>query len=298
MDISNIDELLTGTATEASEVPHEEDNDSIDDNESNDYGIEESIHDEQEESLDDEEENSPESEESHDEYGNKTENLSKSMQKRLERQANKYNSEIAALKAQLAESGASKQIQNAADNFEYDSENPDDWQSQLRQFIKQTLVIEEKEKERQQQEAVSRQKQAEQEREVQEFRGKFQQGMERFEDFVEVVDGQPLDSAMTAALQGIKDPAAFVYAAAKRMPQELERISKMKSPHDRYAEMIRLEQKMRTNKPMTKTPRPLGRTKEDATIPVQQKKREETIEDLIAKSDAKKLKIINARKGR
>jgi hypothetical protein len=101
---------------------------------------------------------------------------------------------------------------------------------------------------------------------------------------------------MTLALRGMNDPAAFIYAASKREPQEIERISKLRDPYARMVEMGKLEERMRRNKPITKAPKPLGRTQEDLGIPQSKKSKEPTIEDLIAKADAKKLANIRPKR--
>ncbi len=119
--------------------------------------------------------------------------------------------------------------------------------------------------------------------------------MDRFTDFREVVGSQPIDDAMTLALRGMGDPSAFIYAASKRHPQEIERIAKLPDPYARMVEMGKLEERMRRNKPSTKAPRPLGRTKEDATTKVTPKQKDTTGDDLLAKADAKRLSTVKTR---
>lgn len=306
MPTSSIDDLLMGgQSTEVSEEPIQEENtgtkevDDTTDSEGNfDYATGEEESESHENSFDDEESDSEDETQSHeDEYGNKKELMSKNMQKRLKKidedhkaQINTYQSEIAALKAQLAQQGASKEMQQAVQDFEYDPNDEAGWKDQLANFVRQTIAHDEKVK-------IEKQRQEEEQQEFQEFRGRFEKGMNRFDDFLEVVGEHPIDSAMTAALRSIQDPAAFLYAVAKRSPQELERISKLKSPHQRHAEIIRLEERMRKTKTPTKAPRPLGRAQDDASIPESKNKKEETIEDLIAKSDAKKLAQMRSRQG-
>jgi hypothetical protein len=94
---------------------------------------------------------------------------------------------------------------------------------------------------------------------------------------------------MTLATRAMADPAAFLYAAAKRAPQDLERISKIRDPYAQMTEMGKLEERMRRNKPATQAPRPLGRTIDNAPENAPKKKSEPTIEDLIARADAKKI---------
>ncbi len=132
----------------------------------------------------------------------------------------------------------------------------------------------------------------------QEFAQKFTKGMERFGDFREIVGAQPIDDAMTLSLRAMNDPTAFIYAASKRHPKELERISKLPDPYARMVEMGRLEERMRKNKPTTKTPRPLGRTKEDVVMKPVVKEKDTSGDDLLAKADAKRLSQTRARHAR
>ena len=135
-------------------------------------------------------------------------------------------------------------------------------------------------------------KQLHQEQQLQyEFESKFKAGIEKFHDFAEVVSSLPFEitNPMTLATRAMADPAAFLYAAARRQPEELERISKIRDPYAQMTEMGKLEERMRRNKPTTTAPRPLGRTTEDSSLPAEKKKSEPTIEELIARSDAKKM---------
>jgi hypothetical protein len=229
-----------------------------------------------------------------DEYGNEKEPENEVIRDRLKKQAEsmnrKHQAEIDSLRAQLAERGASQQIQQAAGDFEYNPDAAGDWQQQLASFVKQTVNS----MGREQDEARNRQ----QEHEVQqEFESKLITGMANFSDFQDVIRALPCEitNPMTLATRAMSDPAAFLYAAAKRNPQELERISKLRDPYAQMTEMGKLEERMRRNKPTTKAPRPLGRTNEDAQSPVSKKKAESTIEDLIAKSDARKLQRMKGR---
>lgn len=230
-----------------------------------------------------------------DEYGNPKERMSQGMKDRLDRKEKQFQREIEQrdhelqiLRQQLAQQGASREVQQAAKDFKYDPNDENSWQQQLTEFVKQTVTsmnVEQEQKAR-----SIRDEQAHNE-----FRKKFTQGMERFSDFREVVGAQPMDDAMTLALHGIADPAAFIYAASKRHPQDIERISKLPNPYARMVEMGKLEERMRRNKPTTQAPRPLGRTKEDATIKVQPKQKDMTGDDLLAKADAKRLATVRNR---
>ncbi len=178
--------------------------------------------------------------------------------------------------------------QQAQQNFEYDPNAEGNWQQQLEVVIEQTVnKLSQKE--------VNRQQQQREERAQAEFHDKFTQGMDKFSDFREVVGAQPVTDPMTMALRGLKDPASFIYAASKRHPQELARISQLPDPVAQVLEMGKLEERMRKAAPGTKAPR----TKEDAGLPVKDKKNSEpSIEDMIAKADAKRMAQIKQRRSR
>ena len=233
-----------------------------------------------------------------DEYGNKKERMSKGMKERLDRKEKQHQREIEqrdhelqALRQQLSQQGASKQVQDAAKDFNYDPNNEASWQQQLTDFVKHTVTNMNTEKQQQDRQRQEGQAQLE-------FQKKFTKGMDRFGDFREVVGSQPIDDAMTIALRAMDDPSAFIYAASKRHPQEIERIAKLPDPYARMVEMGKLEERMRRNKPTTKAPRPLGRTKEDATTKVTPKEKDTTGDDLLAKADAKRLSTVKTRHAR
>jgi hypothetical protein len=239
-----------------------------------------------------------EPEEAHDdsdEYGNKEPTDNDVIRERLARQAEslkrKHQAEIDELRAQLVNQGASREVQQAAKDFEYDPNAKGDWQQQLASFVKQTVT-------NMQHEEVQKQQRAQEIRAHEEFQAKFHDGMSKFPDFVEVVSSQPISDAMTIATRSMKDPAAFLYAASKRHPQELQRIANISDPYAQIAEIGKLEERMRQTKPATKAPRPIARTQGDLSVPHNKKDREPTIEDLIARSDAKRLANMKQRGGR
>jgi hypothetical protein len=230
-----------------------------------------------------------------DEYGNKKELMSRHMKERLEKKEKEHRREIEQrdfelqqLRQQLSNQGASKEVQQAVKDFKFDPKDDTGWEQQLSEFVKatvQNMNVEQQHKERQVQE----------QRIEREFSQKFTKGMERFGDFREIVGKQPIDDAMTLSLRGMADPAAFIYAASKRNPQELERISKLADPYARMVEMGKLEERMRRNKTTTKTPKPLGRPREDATTKAPVKERDTSGDDLLAKADAKRLATVRNR---
>jgi len=183
-----------------------------------------------------------------------------------------------------------QQQQQAADvGFEYDENSNQEWQHQLKDFIRQT-------NEEVQQEQMQRQ-QAEKEASVRvEFEEKFHNGMSKFQDFREVVGSQPITDAMTMATRAMKDPAAFLYAASKRHSEELKRIANTPDPYTQMVEIGRLEERMKKARDTSKAPRPLKNTREDSTVKEPENK-EQTIEDLIAANDARRLKNMRNRRG-
>jgi hypothetical protein len=232
-----------------------------------------------------------------DEYGNQKERMSKGMkdrldrkEKQIQREREQYNQEINALRAQLAQQGASHEVQQAAKDFEYNPDGEGDWQQQLAQFVRHEVK------------SMARNEEAEQARQrdaqvQEEFERKFAEGMNKFDDFREVIRALPceISNPMTLATRSMDNPAAFFYAAAKRRPQELERISKLRDPYGQMMEMGKLEERMRRNKPTTKAPRPLGRVAEDATGKVKPKEKDSSGDDLLARADSRRLASVKQR---
>ncbi len=317
MSISNIDDLLmgVGNSQQPATPEHKEkledekepikeieedapqydhiDSDASEDSKDDDQSDDSDNQDDEGEDFDKKPEKQSHDEE--DEYGNKKERMSKGMKERLDRKEKQHQREIEQrdlelqhLRQQLNQQGASPQVQQAAKDFKYDEDADGSWQQQLTDFVKQTVTGMHSEQQNQQR--------AIQEENIQrEFAQKFTKGMERFADFREVVGSQPVDDAMTLSLRGMNDPTAFIYAASKRHPQEIERISKLPDPYMRMVEMGKLEERMRRNKPTTKAPRPLGRTQEDATTKVKPKQKDTSGDDLLAKADAKRLSVVRNR---
>jgi len=243
----------------------------------------------------------PQNERSHpsddevDDYGNKKERMSKGMKERLDRKEKQYQAEVAQrdyeiqqLRQQLSNNGASNEVQQAVKDFQYDPNDETGWQQQLADFVKHTVTNMHTEEQ-------TKHRQAHEQKLEKEFHDKFVSGMDRFSDFRDVVGRQPMSDAMTLSLRGMKDPSAFIYAASKRQPGELERISKIPDTYAQMVEMGKLEERMRRNKPSTNAPRPLGRHKEDGTPKVMPKQKDMTGDDLLAKADAKRLATVKTR---
>jgi len=230
-------------------------------------------------------------EEGADEYGNAREEENPVIRERLARQAKKYEAEMAALRAQIAVQQQPPTVQQAeASGFEYNPDSGQTWDQQLASFVEHTVNTMEQRKE------YKAQQLKEQAAQLQ-FENKFRDDVSRFEDFREVIGAVPatISDHMVHATRGMKNPAAFLYAAAKRAPQELVRISAISDGYVQIAEMGRLEETLRQTKPFTKAPRPVARTQEDGRISHESEK-EPSIEELIAKSEAKKKAIMAQRR--
>lgn len=230
-----------------------------------------------------------------DEYGNEKAKPRVYTEEEVNDRINKaIRDRLSRLKSQEQPMPTQQQLTQAQQGFEYNPDAEGNWQQQLESFVEQTF------NKINQRQITQAQQQKEQQAQF-EFQEKFTQGMERFTDFRETVGAQPISDPMTYALRGMKDPAAFIYAASKRHPQELQRISQIPDGYAQMVEMGKLEERMRKTAPnKSNAPRPVSRLKEDTGMPIPKKKTGEgdSIEDLIAKADAKRQSQLNARRGR
>lgn len=222
--------------------------------------------------------------EAQDEYGNEVASSESRMytEEEVNERINKAVRERLS-RLQKNETLTSDQAQHAQQNFEYDPSAEGDWKQQLRQFIKQTYQETIREEQTQAQQLREQQAQVE-------FEEKFSRSMGRFKDFREVVASQPITDAMTMATRSMSDPAAFLYAASKRHPEELQRISRLTDPYAQMVEIGRLEERMKKSKSTTNAPRPISPTNADGALSTHRDEREPSIEELIAQADARKLK--------
>ncbi len=147
-----------------------------------------------------------------------------------------------------------KHLTNEEFQHEQSSEQP--WEVQLESHIKQTVQKIETEK---QQHAW----QAEQQRAQADFEHRFTGGMAKYADFSEVVSGKPITNGIMMAARSMPDPAAFIYAAAKQQPKELERIAAITDPYVLAAEVGRLEERMKKARLVSKAPKPPTKTRGD-----------------------------------
>lgn len=294
-ETSSIDDLLSGNAPQSSSTEINEpmesndyessDSQSVEQEENNAYEVEanseESDSEQQQEEI---EEDKPK----YDEYGNAEpkeklytkEEVNELFRKRFARGNHQPNQQP-----------TEQQMQQHAKDFEYDPESGGSWQEQLEQFVEQTFT-------KMTQKQIAQQQKMQEIQADQEFRDRFETGMEKFSDFRDVVGSQPVTDAMTLALRGFKDPASFIYAASKRHPTELQRISQLRDPYSQIVEIGKLEERMRKVPQSTKAPRPVSRSTEDAPIKFKEKSTEPSIEELIAQSESRKLSKIKQIRGK
>lgn len=173
-------------------------------------------------------------------------------------------------------------------DFEYNPESQESWQQQLEGFIENTVHKISQKQTQSMYEAN--------EREIKEqFERKFHQGMSKFKDFHAVVGDKQITDAMVIATRGLDNPAAFLYAAAKRAPKELERIANIKDNYAQMVEIGKLEERMKKRPNSSNTPRPSAKIQDD--MPVKHKSdKQPTIEELIASSNAKRLAALQRKR--
>src|SRR6478609_8163505 len=108
--------------------------------------------------------------------------------------------------------------QKAAEGFTADPNSEESWEAQLEQFIEKTID------KRQTKQSEAQWRQQESARQA-EFESKFSSGMNKYQDFHQVVSGKPITDSMMMATRNLENPAAFVYAASKMHAAELQRIA-------------------------------------------------------------------------
>lgn len=149
-------------------------------------------------------------------------------------------------------------VQEATKNFTPDPNSEDTWEAQLEGFIEQTIS-------KREQKAKEAEWREESERNHAEFEMKFTQSMGKYKDFEQTVSGKPISNAMMEATRDMNDPAAFIYAACKQHPKELERIAQIKNPISQGVEMGRLEERMKKARSIPSSPKPAKQISGDAS---------------------------------
>lgn len=140
--------------------------------------------------------------------------------------------------------------------FQFNENSDLDWQQQLANFVDHVVTA--REEKRAQQTLQNKQQQ-----EMQEFQDKFNRGMNKYPDFLDVMQHVEVSDSMVVATSSLADPASFLYAAAKRHGDELNRISKLPNPFQQASELGRLEERMRKEKTPTKAERPIQSERSD-----------------------------------
>jgi hypothetical protein len=188
-------------------------------------------------------------EESHlDEYGNETEKPRLYTDEDVQRMIKE--------RLQRGQSQVQPEVQQAADNFQADPNNPEDWEVQLEKFIEKTTQKLEQKKQTKAWQDQERQKQ-------QDFEVKFTHGMNKYRDFKETVGQMPITDSIMMATRDMNDPAAFLYAASKLHPEEVKRIANMPDPFAQAREIGKLDERMRKTRAISKAPAPLAQNKGD-----------------------------------
>lgn len=292
---SSIDDVLAGAKTSTHpETPESVDNSEAEIYNEEDKGAEEvedasfNSGDEEGDIDDDNIETVPEKIKEVDDYGNEVSPKKMYTEEEVNDRINQTVRERLARSERNIQPTQAQERQAAQAGFEYDPADGGNWQSQLKNFVVQTMVEEQQQNQRSAQTAKEQQMHNE-------FADRVQSGMTKFPDFLAVVSSANFTDAMTLATRSMKDPAAFMYAASKRAPAELQRIAQITDPYAQVSEIGKLEERIKQTKASTKTPRPVSRTHEDASIRHKSEK-EPTIEDLIASDSRRRLKIMNNRK--
>ena len=150
-------------------------------------------------------------------------------------------------------------VQKVAEDFKADPNSEESWEGQLNTFIDKRLETRQAQLKQQEWQQQEGQRQAE-------FEAKFNSGMSKYQDFEAVVSraAPAITPTMMMATRSLDNPAAFVYAAAKLHPGELDRISRIGDALSQAAEVGRLHERMVKHRGVTSAaPKPLEVIKGD-----------------------------------
>lgn len=251
--MSNIDDILTQSANSSEpvkqiETPSQEQAEpQVPDAESKPTSEEAPTQESENKESQDEKEDS-----ATDEYGNET--------KKTEERSYTQEEVNRMIRERLARGKNSQEEQaNQAHQHqpEHQQQDEGDWKAELEAMIDNTIT---KRTQQQQQQ----QWQAEQQQIQQDFEDKFTRGMGKYKDFQEAVSKQPITDSMMLAVRGMKDPAAFIYAASKTQADALKQIASLRDPLQQAAEIGRLDAKMKRGKSSTSAPKPINVASGDA----------------------------------
>ena len=228
----------------------------------NEYGSDE-------EPSDDSEESKPEPD--YDDYGNEVPPPKTYSEDEVNERIN------AAVRDRLARQEKSAQQQPESQPQAQQAEGGEQWQEELETFIDQTIS----KRDQKSQQMAAQQQEA---REFAEFEAKFVSGARKFTDYDKVVGSLNIPNNMVNAARGLNQPGEFFYAAAKRAPEELDRIKKIANPYVQAAELGALNASLKKQKSSTKAPKPIRRGREDMSIPKKESKGS-SIDDLLQQAD-------------
>lgn len=172
------------------------------------------------------------------------------------------------------------QVKEAAQDFKADPNNPETWEAQLEKFVESTINKVTKRQYETEWKQKEQQKQAD-------FESKFSLGMQKYKDFHETVRDMPITDAMMIAAREMKDPAAFIYAAAKLHGAEIKRIAGLPNAMQQAVEIGKLEEKMKKARNLTRASKPLTPTKSDTAVNYKPKY---SIDQLISKHAKSKVR--------
>ena len=171
-----------------------------------------------------------------------------------------------------------QQVQQAAQDFVADPNSQQTWEQQLDAYIDRRLDQRQTKAQQDQWEQQERHKQAD-------YEAKFNTGMNKYRDFRDVVTGKPITDSMMMATRSMNDPAAFIYAASKNFPKELERIAQIPDAYQQAAEIGKLDERMKRKPTISNTPKPSTNVKGDM---VDNSRSRGNLDDLIARDARRK----------
>lgn len=173
-----------------------------------------------------------------------------------------------------------QQLNEASKDFTPDPESEESWEVQLGTFVENKIAQIEQKKQQKAWEEQEKNSQSD-------FEERFSNGMNKYQDFDSVIRGKSISASMMMATRSMENPAAFLYAACKQQPEEIERISKIPDPYAQIAEMGRLEERMKKSRILTSAPKPAKRISGDRTDSAPK----QSIDQLIAQHAKDKIMI-------
>lgn len=176
-----------------------------------------------------------------------------------------------------------REAQQRADDFKADPNSEESWETQLEAFVEKTI------EKRQTKQAEAQWKQQEASKQA-EFEAKFTSGMNKYQDFHQVVAAtrESITNTMMLATRSLENPAAFIYGASKMHPTELARISRIGDAYTQAVEVGRLHEKMVKNTRIaSNAPAPIAQAKSDIAAKRQDEK--PNIDYLIAQHAKQKM---------